>query len=78
MSDEPDNLMVVYLRRLDGTIDQVIATQRDHGRRITGLELAVANLATTEMSHYANLAVRADRSDERLDRIENRLELREG
>jgi hypothetical protein len=29
------------------------------------------------MSHYANTAVRADRTDERLDRIERRLELRE-
>jgi hypothetical protein len=44
---------------------------------LTSLELAVGNLAATEMSHYANTAVRADRTDERLERIERRLELRE-
>jgi hypothetical protein len=78
MSDAPDNLMLVYLRRLDGKVDQVIDTLRDHGRRLTAVEVAVGNLAATEMAHYANLAMRVDRTDERLDRIERRLELSEG
>ena len=75
MSDEPENLVLVYLRRLDGKLDQLIETVRDHGRRLTTLEVAVANLAATEMSHYANSAMRADQTDARLDRIERRLEL---
>jgi hypothetical protein len=77
MSDDPANLMLVYLRRLDSKLDEVLATQRDHGRRLTALEVAVGNLAATEMSHYANGAMRSDHTDERLDRIESRLDLRD-
>ena len=43
MSDAPENLMPVYLRRLDGKLDQVIETQRDHGRRLTSLEIVAGN-----------------------------------
>ncbi len=49
----------------------------DHGRRLTTLEVSVGSLAATEMSHYANTALRADNSDARLDRIERRLDLRD-
>ena len=77
MSDEPQNLTLVYLRRLDAKLDQVIETQRDHGRRLTSLEIAVGNAAATEMNHYANTSLRADRVDDRLDRIERRLDLKE-
>ena len=75
MSDQPENLMLVYLRRLDGKMDQVIETQRDHGRRLTALEIQVGNLAATEMSHYANTNLRIDHLESRLDRIERRLDL---
>jgi hypothetical protein len=77
MSEEPDNFILVFLRRLDGKIDQVLQTLGDHGRRLTALELAVGNLAATEMSHYANTAMRIDNMSERIDRIERRLDLRE-
>ncbi|HIJ62079.1 MAG TPA: hypothetical protein HPQ04_05240 [Rhodospirillaceae bacterium] len=77
MAEEPDNLMLRYLRKLDEKLDQVIETQRDHGRRLTALEVGVGNMAATEMSHYANSAMRADRTDDRLDRIERRLEIKE-
>jgi hypothetical protein len=77
MSDAPDSLILVYLRRLDGKLDQVIETVADHGRRLTALEIVVGSLAATEMSHYASLALRADRMDERLGRIERRLDLQE-
>jgi hypothetical protein len=75
MTDEPENLTLRYLRKLDEKLDQVIETQRDHGRRLTALEVGVGNMAAAEMSHYANSAMRADRFDERLDRIERRLDL---
>jgi hypothetical protein len=75
MSDEPDKLILVDLRRLDAKLDGVIDVQGDQGRRLTSLEIAVANLAATETSHYANLALRVDRVDERLLRIERRLDL---
>jgi hypothetical protein len=77
MSESPENLTLVYLRRLDAKLDNVIETQRDHGRRLTSLEISLGNLAASEVSHYANTAMRADRTDERLDRIERRLDLRD-
>ena len=78
MTDGPENLTLVYLRRLDGKIDQVLATQGNHGRRLTALEVAVGNLASTELSHYANTAMRIDHMSERIDRIERRLDLTGG
>ena len=75
--EDPDNLVLVFLRRMDAKLDQVIETQNDHGRRLTALEIAVGNLAATEISHYANGSLRADRSDDRLERIEKRLDLKE-
>jgi hypothetical protein len=75
MTDEPDNLILVYLRRMDAKLDSVIEVLADHGRRLTALEISVANLAATEASHYANLALRVDRVEERLGRIERRLDL---
>jgi hypothetical protein len=77
MTEEPQNILLRYLRKLDGKLDQVIESQRDHGRRLTALEVGVGNFSATEMSHYANGAMRADRTDERLDRIERRLDLKE-
>lgn len=77
MTDQTENLMLVYLRRLDAKIDQVIETQGDHGRRLTSLEAAVGHLAATEASHYANTMVRIDGLSSRLDRMERRLELSE-
>ena len=75
MSDEPENLTLVYLRRLDIKLESVIDVLADNGRRLTALETTVGNLAATEMSHYANTALRTDRIEERLLRIERRLDL---
>jgi len=38
MTDEPENITLVYLRRLDAKLDQVIETQREHGRKLVRLE----------------------------------------
>jgi hypothetical protein len=77
MANNVENLILEHLRAIRADLAAVREILQDHGRRMTSLELAVGNLAATEMSHYANTAVRADRTDERLERIERRLELRE-
>jgi hypothetical protein len=77
MSDQPENIMLVYLRRLDAKVDQVIETLTEQGQRLTALEIAVGNLAATEMSHYGITAARVDRLEKRLERIERRLDLTE-
>ena len=77
MSDQPENIVLVYLRRLDEKLDRVVADIGDIKRRVTALEIGLGNLAASEMAHYANGSLRADRQDERLDRIERRLDLTE-
>lgn len=69
--------MLVYLRRLDEKIDRMAEDMREVKLRLTALETAVGNLATTEMSHYAILSERTDRLSTRIERIETRLDLRE-
>ena len=78
MSDEPENLVLVYLRRLDAKIDNVMEDMREVKLRLTSLEIAVGNAAATEMSHYAIMADRTDRLTARIERIERRLDLKEG
>jgi len=77
MSDQPENLMLVYLRRLDEKMDRVVEDMREVKLRLTALETAVGNLAATEMNHYAIMADRTDRLAARIERIETRLDLRE-
>lgn len=77
MSDQPDNLMLVYLRRLDEKIDRLAEDMREVKLRLTALETAVGNLAATEMSHYAIMSDRTDRLTARIERIETRLDPRE-
>lgn len=77
MSDKPENLTLVYLRRLDEKIDRMAEDMREVKLRLTALETAVGNLAATEMSHYAIMADRTDRLTARIERIETRLDLRE-
>jgi hypothetical protein len=77
MTQEPENIMLVYLRRLDTKIDRLVEDTREVKLRLTALETAVGNLAATEMSHYAIMADRTDRLTARMERIETRLDLRE-
>ena len=77
MSDAPDNLVLVYLRRLDEKLDRVAADVSELKTRMTSVEQQVANLAATQASHYAILSTRLDRVETRLDRIERRLDLAE-
>jgi len=75
VSDQPENLILVFLRRIDAKVDALADEMREVKHRLTRLEIAVANLAATEANHYASLASRLDRCELRLDRIERRLDL---
>ena len=44
MSEEPDNLVLVYLRRIDGKIDRLTEDVQDLKHRVTSLEGQVAGL----------------------------------
>ncbi len=77
MSEEPEGLVLVFLRRLDAKIDRLTDDVADVKHRLTAVEIALGSLAATEASHYANSSLRSDKFDERLDRIERRLDIRE-
>lgn len=64
MTEEPENLMLVYLRRLDSKMDRLIDDVSDLKSRMTGVEEAVAGQSR-----------RIDRVESRLDHIERRLDL---
>lgn len=64
MVDEPDSLVLRYLRRIDEKVDRLSDDMREVKQRLGSLE---------EIS--ASLSRRADRLDERVERIERRLDL---
>ena len=71
MMADPDNLVLVYLRRMDEKLDRVIEDVRDLKFRMTEVE---ERLAKVELS-IAGVNRRIDRVEARLDRIERRLDL---
>ena len=78
MSDEPENLVLVYLRRLDAKMDHVIAELQDLKGRVSSLEIGQARMRqdiADLYSAYAGVQVRLDHIEGRLDRIERRLDL---
>jgi predicted nucleic acid-binding Zn-ribbon protein len=64
MTDEPEDLTLRMLRRIDEKLDRVIDDVHDLKVRMTAVELAIARVND-----------RIDRVDQRLDRIERRLDL---
>lgn len=64
MTDEPDNLVLVYLRRLDAKMDRIVDDLADVKVRLTNLEEGVAVMSR-----------RMDRLEARVERIERRLDL---
>jgi predicted nucleic acid-binding Zn-ribbon protein len=64
MVDEPDNIVLMYLRRMDEKLDRLLDDVRDLKVRMTAVEEGVAGVNR-----------RLDRLEVRVDRIERRLEL---
>ncbi len=71
MANEPENILLVYLRRLDEKMDRIIEDVQDVKRPLTSLEAAVA------MVHgdFAGQSLRIDRIETRLDKIDRRLDI---
>ena len=67
MAEEPDNLTLVYLRRLDPKMDRVLEDVQDLKVRMTHVEEGLAGVNR-----------RLDRMDTRPDKVERRLELVDG
>ncbi len=64
MADEPDNIVLVMLRRIDEKIDRMAFDVHELKVRMTSLE-----------ERMSSLDRRMDRLEDRVDRIERRLDL---
>ena len=64
MAGDPDNIVLVYLRRFEEKLDRVGDDVRELKGRMTAVEEAVVGIQR-----------RMDRLDLRLDRVEKRLDL---
>jgi hypothetical protein len=71
MSDQPDNLILVYLRRRDEKLDRVIARLDDLSHRVTSPAMKTALLH----NDFARQSERIDRIEVRLEMIERRLDI---
>jgi len=78
MADDPDNLILVYLRRIDTKVDAMAQDIRELKERVSSLEIAVASvrrdiavLAETD----ARLQYAVDRLRDDVGRMQRRLEL---
>ena len=80
MADEPENLVLVMLRKLDTKFDGMREEMRDIKGRLTNVETALA-MAATEVGSLlagdARMQHSIDRMSDRLERIECRLDLTE-
>ena len=70
MSSNDDILMLELVRRLGAKVDALRGELRDVQHRMTRAERQLAASAAAEAVHHALTAVRLDRLEARLDRIE--------
>ena len=71
MSDDPENLTLIFLRRLDQRMERMEIQLGDIARRVTSLEAKVVLLH----GDFAAQSERLDRIEVRLDRIERRMDI---
>ena len=64
MAEEPDNLVVRYLRSIDEKMDRLVDDMHDIKVRLTAVEEGLVGVQR-----------RVDRMESRLDRVERRLDL---
>ena len=78
MSDEPDSLVLRYLRRIDQRTEKLETDMREVKERLGGLEHQMSLVHRDLAGLHADvvrLDQRIDRVDVRLERIEKRLDL---
>jgi archaellum component FlaC len=71
MSDQPSELILVMLRRLDQKVDRLIDDVQDLKQRMTSVERQLGEVRVD----MAGLSGRMDRIEMRLDRMERRLDI---
>ncbi|MHB0887236.1 MAG: hypothetical protein ACYC07_00775 [Acidithiobacillus sp.] len=78
MTDNTENLMLEHLKRFQVVLDRVERKLDDLTRRVGNLEMSVAGVRR-DLAHLeendAAMSIRMDYLNERVERIERRLEL---
>ena len=77
MADEPENLTLRYLRRIDERTGRIEETQTEHGERLTTIERMLAALRreqALDAEARASLEARIDRLVAEVNRIKRRLD----
>ncbi len=80
MTEQTENLVLEILRRMQGDMSDLKAGQQDIQHRLTLVETRLAGMDRTLADHYSAYALQSDRIDrleQRLSRVERRLELRD-
>jgi hypothetical protein len=75
MTGMSENLILEHLRAIRSDLAELKLDTRGIRHRMSALEISLAGLDATVANHYTSLASRADRTDDRLERIERRLSL---
>ena len=81
MADEPENLTLVYLRRMDGKIDHLMDEVAEIKLRQTDIARSVGSIRRDQGSDAENAAhiqAQLDRLKGEMDRIKRRLDINDG
>jgi hypothetical protein len=78
MADDPANLVLEHLRAIRADVHEIKTVQKEHGHRLTRIEIGVAGLRREQAGDAENVAymeARVDKLHEEIERIKRRLEI---
>ena len=80
MTETPETLVPVYLRRIDGNVQELRGDMREVRTRLTRVEAELARLVRDrgdDLEARAHLQAQLDRLREEMERIKRRLDIAE-
>jgi hypothetical protein len=78
MADDPTNIVLEHLRAMRGDMHEMKDMLREHGHRLTRIEISIASLRRDQASDaegVAHLVARIDRLTNEVSRIKQRLDI---
>ena len=78
MADDPANLVLEHLRAIRADVHEIKTVQKEHGHKLTSLEIGVAGLRREQAGDAENVAymeARMDKLHDEIERIKRRLEI---
>jgi cob(I)alamin adenosyltransferase len=78
MAEDPTSLVLEHLGAMRGDMHEMKDMLREHGHRLTRIEMSIASLRRDQASDAGNVAhleARIDRMTEEISRIKQRLDI---